>query len=153
MNKSALITGADGHLGNNLACALRASGDQVIAGIRSSRHPAFLQALGCKVAHVEMLDKRSLMDAMVGVGTVYQVAAVFRHWARDSQREIYQANLEGTRNVLEAAAGSGVRRVVYVSSLATLDRSENPITGIPRTRTMRYFQSATGARIQSESAA
>jgi dihydroflavonol-4-reductase len=128
MSKPVLVTGANGHLGTNLAYVLRASGAQVIAGVRGSRNPAFLQALGCKVAHVEMLDKRSLMDAMVGVDTVYQVAAVFRHWARDPQREIYQANLEGTRNVLEAAAGSGVRRVVYVSSLATLDRSENPIT-------------------------
>jgi dihydroflavonol-4-reductase len=79
MSKRVLVTGANGHLGNNLAYVLRVSAEQVIAGVRGSHQPAFLQALGCKVVHVEMLDKRSLIAAMVGIDTVYQVAAVFKH--------------------------------------------------------------------------
>jgi NAD(P)-dependent dehydrogenase (short-subunit alcohol dehydrogenase family) len=127
-DSTVLVTGANGHLGHNLVLELRAQGQRVIAGVRHHHHHAALAALGCRVAQVEMLDRYSLEMAMDGVDTVYQVAAVFKHWARDPEREIYRANIEGTRNVLEAAAATSVRRVVYVSSLAALDRSKTPIT-------------------------
>ena len=86
MTKLNLVTGANGHLGNNLVRALE------------------------------------------GVDTLYQVAAVFKHWARDPQKEIIEPNLQGTRNILEAAAEQGVRRVVYVSSEVTLDDRILPMT-------------------------
>lgn len=77
----------------------------------------------------DLFDQASLASAMRGVRGLYQVSAVFKPWARDPERETYQANVMATRNVLKAAAR--VERIVYVSSLGALDRSRKPIT--PRT--------------------
>jgi dihydroflavonol-4-reductase len=54
------------------------------------------------------------------VDVLYQVAAVFKHWARNPHAEIVDVNVQGTRNVLRAAAEAGVQRVVYVSSVAAV---------------------------------
>jgi len=55
------------------------------------------------------------------------VAAVFRHWARDPQAEIIEPNVRGTRLLLEAAAEAGVRRIVYVSSVAAVGHNGQPL--------------------------
>lgn len=115
-----LVTGANGHLGNTLVRALLARGERVRAGVRNPRdHSAFV-GLDCELVYTELQDKQSLRQALCGVEVLYQVAAVFRHWARDPQAEIITPNVEGTRNVLEAAAEAGVKRVVYVSSVAAV---------------------------------
>lgn len=121
-----LVTGANGHLGNNLTRALLERGEQEVvvrAGVRNPATAGPLEGLGCEIVRCELMDKGSLLEALKGVETLYQVAAVFRHWARNPEKEIVRPNLQGTRNVLEAAAESGVRRVVYVSSIAALDKN------------------------------
>lgn len=128
MRNTLLVTGANGHLGNNLVRALLAKGETPVAGIRNPANRAALASLGCGIVRLDLLDKASLVTAMKGIDVLYQVGAVFKHWARNPEREIYQANLQGTRNALEAAAAAGVRRVIYVSSLGALDRSQAPIT-------------------------
>jgi dihydroflavonol-4-reductase len=65
---------------------------------------------------------------------LFHVAADYRLGARDS-KELYRVNVEGTRNVLNAAQRSGVRRIVYTSSVATI--------GIPADGTPGDEQSAT----------
>lgn len=59
--------------------------------------------------------------------TLYQVAAVFKHWAKDPKSEIINANLRMTENILEVAAEQGVKRVINVSSIAALDRQVVPL--------------------------
>jgi dihydroflavonol-4-reductase len=54
---------------------------------------------------------------------LYHVAAVFKHWAKDPKKEILEANLTGTRNVLETAAVCGINKIIYVGSIAALDFS------------------------------
>ena len=56
---------------------------------------------------------------MSGCEVVFHVAADYRLWVRDPE-EMYRSNVEGTRAILEAARESGVRRVVYTSSVATM---------------------------------
>jgi dihydroflavonol-4-reductase len=123
MARLSLVTGANGHLGNNLVRTLLERGEQVRAGVRNPANTEAFEGLGSEVVRVDLMDKVSLMEALEGVQTLYQVAAVFRLWARDPEQEIMQPNLEGTRNVLEAAAESGVRRVIYVSSSTTVERN------------------------------
>ena len=130
MQNTVLVTGANGHLGNNLVRVLLGKGEKVVAGIRNPANRAALAGLECDITQIDLLDRSSLVKAMTGVSVLYQVGAVFKHWAKDPEREIYQANLQGTRNALEAAAEAGVRRIVYVSSLGALDRSLTPITEI-----------------------
>ena len=128
MTKLNLVTGANGHLGNNLVRALLENGDTVRASVRNPKNTAPFERLDCEIVQADLTDKDSLLRALEGVDTLYQVAAVFKHWERDPQKEIIEPNLQGTRNVLEAAAEQGVGRVVYVSSEVTLDESVLPVT-------------------------
>jgi dihydroflavonol-4-reductase len=61
---------------------------------------------------------------MLGCEFVFHVAADYRLWSRNGQ-ELYDSNVEGTRNVLAAARDSGVRRVIYTSSVATMGFGNN----------------------------
>lgn len=122
-----LVTGANGHLGNTLVRALLARGHTVRAGVRQPADDRAFQGLACERVRLELQDPATLRAALQGVDVLYQVAAVFRHWARDVQREIIAPNVEGTRLVLEAAAAAGVRRVVYVSSVAAVGHTGEPL--------------------------
>ncbi|WP_447903004.1 NAD-dependent epimerase/dehydratase family protein [Pseudomonas serbica] len=127
MNKLAMVTGANGHLGNTLVRALLARGQQVRAGVRDPTRSAALNGLDCQLVRAELQDFDSLRQAMQGVDVLYQVAAVFKHWARNPNTEIIDVNVQGTRNVLRAAAEAGVRRVVYVSSVAAVGHNGQPL--------------------------
>jgi dihydroflavonol-4-reductase len=69
-------------------------------------------------------DPESLKRGMTGCELVFHVAADYRLWAVNRQ-ELYQSNVDGTRNILQAARDSGVRRVVYTSSVATMGFGNN----------------------------
>jgi len=128
MSKLNLVTGANGHLGNNLVRALLDNGEKVRASVRNPNNTLPFKGLNCEIVQADLMDKDSLFHALEGVDTLYQVAAVFKHWARDPLTEIIEPNLQGTRNILEAAASQGVERIGYVSSEVTLDDSVIPVT-------------------------
>lgn len=115
-----MVTGANGHLGNNLVRQLLARGQHVRAGVRDVARCSALNDLNCQVVRAELQDFDSLCQSLQGVDVLYQVAAVFKHWAKNPSAEIIDINVQGTRNVLRAAAEAGVRRVVYVSSVAAV---------------------------------
>ncbi len=127
MKTISLVTGANGLLGNTLVRELINLGENVRASVRDIHNKKPFEGLDCEVVYADILDKKSLIEAMQGVGILYHVAAVFKHWSEDPEKEIIEANLTGTRNVLEAAAESGVKKVVYVSSMAALDRTKTPM--------------------------
>ena len=127
MKGISLVTGANGHLGNNLVRALLARGEWVRASVRNPQNRAPFEGLECDVVQADLLDKDSLLRACEGVQTLYQVAAVVKHWSRNAEEEVLRPAVEGTRNVLEAAAHQGVTRVVYVSSEITLGSHDSPI--------------------------
>lgn len=76
---------------------------------------------GCEVEFMEgdLLDPASLRGAAAGARVVYHVAADYRLWARDPEA-LYRANVEGTRQLLAAAAAAGAKRVVYTSTVGAL---------------------------------
>ncbi len=120
MRELCLVTGANGHLGNNLVRALLARGYRVRAGVRDLDKTEAFQGLDCELVYAELQDPDAMRQALRGVDVLYQVAAVFKHWARDPESEIVMPNVNGTRTVLEAAAREGVKKVVYVSSVAAV---------------------------------
>lgn len=126
-NKSVvLVSGANGHLGNNLVRLLIKEGFQVRATVRNIKHTASLKTLNCEVVQADITDKASFISALQGVETFYAVGAAFKLWAKDPVKEIYEVNMKGTRNTIEAAAEAGVKRIVYVSSIAALDYTHLP---------------------------
>ncbi|HWP17525.1 MAG TPA: NAD-dependent epimerase/dehydratase family protein [Burkholderiaceae bacterium] len=127
MNGLSLVTGANGHLGNNVVRALLQRGMRVRAGVRRLEEDGPFEGLACERVPAPLEDPDALRRALQGVDVFFQVAAVFRHWARDPEREIVQANVEGTRRALHAAADAGVKRVVYVSSVAAVGHDGTPL--------------------------
>ena len=90
MGKTVLVTGANGHLGNNLVRELVRKGDQVKAGMRNTQNRDTLYGVDCEIVQADLLDKDSLRKALEGVDILYQVAAVFKHWAENPEEEIVQ---------------------------------------------------------------
>jgi dihydroflavonol-4-reductase len=115
----ALVTGATGFVGAAVARALVREGWQVRALARPGSDRRNIQALPVEVSEGNLADRPSLERALVGCEALFHVAADYRLGVPDP-RELYQTNVEGTRNILEAARQAGVRRVVYTSSVATV---------------------------------
>jgi len=123
-----LVTGANGHVGNNLVRALMDENVEIRAGIRNLNNKRILDDLNCEVVHLDFLDPKTLEKSLEGIDVLYQVAAVFKHWSSDDEKEIVEPNIVGTRNILKAAHKAGVKKIVYVSSVAALEqtrRNEN----------------------------
>ncbi|MFC1463618.1 MAG: SDR family oxidoreductase [Candidatus Brachytrichaceae bacterium NZ_4S206] len=117
----ALVTGATGFVGANLVEALNARGWSVRALHRPSSSLKALAGLHYESALGDVTEPASLGAAMAGVDVVFHVAAVADYWRSDASR-MMRVNVDGTRNVLQAALDAGVRRVVFTSSCASLGR-------------------------------
>src|ERR1700680_1582234 len=119
-----LVTGATGFLGSQGARRLAARGEQVrVLGGPPSDTRA-IEGLEAERFIGDLRDVASLDRALAGVTRVFHVAADYRLWARDP-REIYESNVAGTRNLLEAARRAGVARFVYTSTVATMAVTRN----------------------------
>ncbi len=114
-----LVTGATGFVGSVVARQLLARGDTVSVLARRGSDRSNLAGLEVRVVEGDLRNRTSLGAALRGVEGLFHVAADYRLWARDP-RELYQSNVEGTRQLMEAALAAGVRRIVYTSSVATL---------------------------------
>ncbi|WP_220388784.1 NAD(P)H-binding protein [[Flexibacter] sp. ATCC 35208] len=119
----ALVSGANGHLGNNLVRLLIKKGIPVRATVRNINNKLPFHGLDCEVVQADITNKASFVKALQGVETFYAVSASFKLWAKDPKKEIYDVNMNGTRNTIEAAAAAGVKRIIYVSSIAALNYS------------------------------
>ena len=115
----ALVTGATGFVGAAVARALVREGWQVRALARPGSDRRNIQALPVDVSEGDLADRPSLERALAGCEALFHVAADYRLGAPDP-RQLYQTNVDGTRNILEASRQAGVRRVVYTSSVATV---------------------------------
>ena len=112
------VTGATGFVGWHLMEALLARGDEVHCLVRPSSR-RLLEGRKARPILGDLTDFDSLRKGLAGVEVVYHCAADYRLYVHDP-RAMYAANVEGTRNVLRAAAEAGVRRVVYTSTVGAL---------------------------------
>jgi dihydroflavonol-4-reductase len=121
--KPVLVTGATGFVGWHIAKLLMERGDTVRVLVRDPRR---LRESGAQAVVGDLTDPSSLTRAVTGCEVLYHVAADYRLWAKDPQ-ELYRSNVEGTRNMLEAARNAGVDRVVYTSTVGCIGMPENSI--------------------------
>ncbi len=121
--KPTLVTGATGFVGWHVASALIRRGHTVRALVRPSSHLREVEP--CEIVTGDLRDPDSVHRAVQGCGAVYHVAADYRLWAPDP-RELYASNVNGTRNLLEAAKRAGVERFVYTSTVGCI--------GLPKDR-------------------
>jgi dihydroflavonol-4-reductase len=114
-----LITGASGFVGSAVLRQLIAAGHTMRALVRPNSDRRNLAELPVEIVTGDLTDRASLDRALLGCSALFHVAAVYRLWGPQPQ-EIYEANVNGTRNLMIAAANAGVKRIVYTSSVATL---------------------------------
>jgi dihydroflavonol-4-reductase len=118
------VTGATGFVGSHVAQVLAEQGAGLRLLVRSSSDPKNIQGLKAERVVGDLRDPASLEKVMVGCDVLFHVAADYRLWIRDPE-QMYRANVDGTRAILQAARSSRVRRVVYTSSVATMGFTSN----------------------------
>ena len=118
------VTGATGFLGSHVARQLWSNGAELRLLVRATSRTENIADLPADRVVGDLRDVESLRRGMSGCEVAFHVAADYRLWSRDG-RELYQSNVDGTRNILQAARDSSVRRVVYTSSVATMGFGNN----------------------------
>jgi dihydroflavonol-4-reductase len=138
---TSLVTGANGFVGSHLARTLIEGGDQVRILVRPQSDLRALQGLPVERVYGDLRDPASLEPAVRGVHRVFHAAADYRLWARRPQ-EIYDTNVQGTRNILDAARRERVERFIYTSSVSTIavDRPD----GLPNEQTVTKLSEMIG---------
>lgn len=114
----AFITGATGFVGGHVARVLLENGWNLKALCRS-KSPQCIRSDSLEWVTGDIRDAGQISRTMAGAQAVFHVAADYRLWARDP-REIYESNVTGTVNVMQAALAAKVERVVYTSSVGAL---------------------------------
>ncbi|MBM4285590.1 MAG: NAD-dependent epimerase/dehydratase family protein [Deltaproteobacteria bacterium] len=123
-----LVTGGTGFVGRAVVVELLARGREVRVLTRQPEHPS-LAGLPVEIMAGDLRDPQVCRAALQGCDRVFHVAADYRLWVPDPAA-MYAVNVEGTRNLMDAAAQAGVSRAVYTSTVGALG---NPGDGTPGT--------------------
>ena len=111
-----LVTGATGLLGSHIAEQLRKRNEPVRALVRKTSDTSFLDSIGVEKVYGDLSDKQALRKACEGVKTVYHSAAKVGDWGPWS--EFQKITIDGTENLLAAAAEANVERFLHISSIS-----------------------------------
>jgi dihydroflavonol-4-reductase len=115
----ALVTGATGFVGYHVVRLLMGKGVRVSALVRKGSDRKSLDSLGVEIVTGDVRDYDSVYRALDGCRQLYHLAADYRLWVPDPAT-MYEINVRGTKNVMEAALRRGVERVVYTSTVGAL---------------------------------
>jgi dihydroflavonol-4-reductase len=118
------VTGATGFLGSHVARKLLAQGAELRLLVRATSRTDNIEGLAAERVVGDLRDAESLKRGMAGCEFAFHVAADYRLWSLN-RKELYDSNVDGTRNILQAARDAGVRRVIYTSSVATMGFGNN----------------------------
>jgi len=121
------VTGATGFIGASLARELLRDGYEVRALARPESDRRNLRGLDLEICEGDLRDRDSLEKGLKGCEILFHAAADYRLWTRNPD-VMYEINVGGTRNILEAALNHGLSRIVYTSSVGALG---NPGDGQP----------------------
>ena len=133
----AFVTGATGFLGGRLVAKLRARGDEVVALVRREVD------LDAELVHGDLSDRNELRKVMKGCDAVFHLAAIYKIGIPRSERpQLYETNVRGTENVIDAAWDVHVPRIVYVSTAGVLGNTRGEIVDETHERPGNDFVSA-----------
>jgi dihydroflavonol-4-reductase len=118
-----LVTGATGFIGWHIARLLTERGHRVRALCRPASR---LRELSGERVPGDLRDPASLAEAVRDCRYVFHVAADYRLWSPDP-KQMYETNVQGTRNLLEAAEHAGVERIVYTSTVGCIGMPHNAV--------------------------
>jgi dihydroflavonol-4-reductase len=115
----AFVTGGTGFIGGAVVRHLLKAGHTVQALVRPASDARQLDGLPVERVTGDLSDRESLRRGMAGCDWFFHIAALYSYWGHPWE-DFYQANVLGTRNVLEFAREADVKRIVYTSSIAAL---------------------------------
>lgn len=120
-----LVTGASGLLGSCLVGKLLAEGVPVRCALRSPENPGLLKPFINQVETVgaDILDMPAMLKAVEGVDAVIHTAAIVS-FSLKNKNLLYETNVQGTANVVNACLRNGVGRLIHVSSVAALGQQQ-----------------------------
>jgi dihydroflavonol-4-reductase len=113
------ITGATGFVGSHVARCYASAGADLRLLTRSNSRLESIADFNAETVLGDLRQPGKLRTALTGCDALVHVAADYRLWVRDP-KEMYAANVDGTRELLKLAREVGVSRVVYTSSVATM---------------------------------
>ena len=131
-----LVTGASGFLGWHVARLLTEQGHRVRALCRPNSE---IRELDVERFTGDLRDAASLERAVEGCDRVYHVAADYRLWSKNPD-DLYAANVEGTRNLLDAAIRAGVQRIVYTSTVGCIGMPGDETTPVSITDMTGHYK-------------
>lgn len=111
-----LVTGATGFTGRHLCKRLVGEGLAVRALVRDLKCTHGLQQWGVEPVLGDMRDRNSLAKATVGVDLIFNIAAIYRK-KNATRKDLWETNVHGTKNLLDAAIDAGVKRFVHCSTV------------------------------------
>lgn len=144
------VTGGSGFVGSRLIQILLSHGWQVRALARSETAAHILRAQGAEPVLGSLEDASSLAAAVQGCGAIIHVAAHFKLW--DDPANFERVNVQGTRNLLHAAAGASVKRFVQLGAAAVVMGDPNPMLRVDETapRQERKWAPYSSSKARSE---
>lgn len=120
-----LVTGAGGFLGSALVRELKKQGHQVRVLVRKRESANNLNGLEIEIFIGDVLFLEQLEKAVQGIDVIFHTAALFTTYPfyKKYPEELYQTNIEGTRNVCDAALKASVKKIIYTSSTAAVGKT------------------------------
>jgi len=115
-----LLTGANGFLGSAIMRNLLEAGHEVRVLVRAQSDRRNLKNFPVEICEGDLRDTSSIKRAVSGCDNLFHVAADYRLWIPDPN-VMYAINVIGTQSLILAAAEAGLKRIVYTSSVATLN--------------------------------
>jgi dihydroflavonol-4-reductase len=126
VSEPVLVTGGSGVVGRALIARLISEGREVRALTRSDGSARSVGSLGAHVVRGDVLEPASLREAIDGCTTVFHVAGI-NAMCRHDPRPMIRTNVEGSVNVVRAAAAAGIGRIVYTSSASAIGETEGTV--------------------------
>jgi dihydroflavonol-4-reductase len=122
------VTGGTGFIGGEAVRQLRARGDEVACLVRTPEKATKLTELGCELVSGDLGDPAALREGMAGCDALVHAAAMYEVGIPAKQHPaMYEANVQGSENVLRAALEVKVGRIVYVSTVGTFGNTHGKV--------------------------
>jgi dihydroflavonol-4-reductase len=145
------VTGGTGFLGRAIVERLLADSERVKALARSDESAGALSELGAEPVRGDVLDPEALTTAMRGCGLVYHAAGANAFCVRDPS-PMFEVNVQGSENVIRAAARAEVKRVVYTSSAAVLGERKGTVGSEQSPHRGRFLSDYERSKFEAERA-